>query len=122
MTTVKLAGQASVCKFTIQCPHELCGRDVNYTDAILCDALIRGTAASGIQLDFLSDKNQDMSLEDVLQFVEAKEAGKRSASRLLDTLATDVTSDIVDSTASSYKKKHRLALQTDKKETCTYCG
>ncbi|GFR68199.1 hypothetical protein ElyMa_000270900 [Elysia marginata] len=118
----RLAGQASVCKFTIECPHELCGRDVNYTDAILRDALIRGTADSDIQLDLLSDKNQDMSLEDVLQFVEAKEAGKRSASRLLDTHATDATSDMVDATSSSYKKKHRLALQADKKETCTYCG
>ncbi|KAK3715192.1 hypothetical protein RRG08_040041 [Elysia crispata] len=75
-----LAGQAGVCKFTIKCPSDTCGCAVNYTEAIVRDALIRGVADPDIQLDLLSHKNQDMSLEDVLQFVEAKEAGKRSAS------------------------------------------
>ena len=30
-------------------------------------------------MDLLGNKNQDMTLEEVLRFVEAKEAGKRSA-------------------------------------------
>ena len=34
-------------------------------------------------MDLLGDKNQDMTLEQALKFDEAKEAGKRSASRLL---------------------------------------
>ncbi|KAK3769232.1 hypothetical protein RRG08_005179 [Elysia crispata] len=81
----RLAGQAGVCKFTIKCSLDTCGCEVNYTEAIVRDALIRGVADPDIQLDLLSHKKQDMSLEDVLQFVEAKEAGKRSAFRLLDT-------------------------------------
>ena len=40
-------------------------------------------------MDLLGDKNQDMMLEQALKFVEAKEAGKRSASRLLPPQATD---------------------------------
>jgi hypothetical protein len=67
----RLAGQAGVCKFIVKCPAEGCGQDVNYTNAILRDALTRGIADPDIQLDLLSDKNQDMTL-DVLQFVEAK--------------------------------------------------
>ena len=119
----RLEGQARVCNFTIKCPHAACGRDVNYTDAILCDALIRGTADPDIQLDMLSDKNQNMTLEDALRFVEAKEAGKSSASRLLDAHATDATSDSVDAAHSNYQKNRRLALITDKKDpSCTYCG
>ena len=89
----RLAGQAGVCNFTIKCPPAICGRVVNYTDAILRDALIRGTADPDIQLDILIDKDQNMTLEDALQLVEAKEAGKRSASRLLDAHATDATSE-----------------------------
>ena len=36
-------------------------------------------ADSELQLDLLGDKNQDMTLEEVVQFVEAKESTKRSA-------------------------------------------
>lgn len=118
----RLAGQAGVCRFTTKCPSEACGRDVSYTNAILRDALIRGVADPDIQLDLLSHENQDMSLEDALQFVEAKEAGKRSASRLLDSHATDSASASVDAASSNYQKGKRLALKSDKKELCTYCG
>jgi hypothetical protein len=117
----RLAGQAGVCKFIVKCPAENCGQDVNYTDAILRDALTRGIADPDIQLDLLSDKNQDITLEDVLQFVEAKEAGKRSASRLLDSHATEVATGAqaveVAASSSAYKKGKQRPP-----ELCTYCG
>ena len=59
-----------------------CDNAVNYTDAILRDVLTKGIADPEIQPDLLRDKNQDMSLEEVFKFVEAKESGKRSASQL----------------------------------------
>ena len=79
----RLRGQAGICKFMIKCPG--CDIEVNYTDAILRDVLTKGIADPKIQLDILGDKNQDMTLEEVFKFVEAKESGKRSASKLLDT-------------------------------------
>lgn len=85
----RLRGQAGVCKFLIKCPG--CDTDVNYTETILRDILTRGLADSEIQLDLLGDKNQDMTLEEVFQFIEAKEAGKRSAGRLLETQGADAT-------------------------------
>ena len=121
----RLAGQAGVCKFTIKCPSDTCGCEVNYTEAIVRDTLIRGVADPDIQLDLLSHKKQDMSLEDMLQFVEAKEAkeaGKRLASRLLDTHTTDATSDMVNTTSSSYQRNKRLSVKVDQKGLCTYCG
>ena len=45
--------------------------------------LSRGLEDSEIQMDLLGDRNQDMMLEQILRFIEGKEAGKRSASRLL---------------------------------------
>lgn len=59
----RLRRQAGVCTFMILCLS--CSATVNYTDAILCD----------IQLDLLSDTNQNMTLEEAFQFIEAKEAG-----------------------------------------------
>ena len=71
----RLRGQASVCKFTQQCPN--CEDDVDYTEAMVKDVLCRGLQDSEIQIDLLGNRNQDMILEPVLGFVEAKDAGKR---------------------------------------------
>ena len=83
MFGVRLSGQASVCKFVMTCPG--C---TTYTEEILRVVFTRGIADAESQLDLLGDKNQDMKLE-VFQFVEAKEAGKRSTSRLLDSHAAE---------------------------------
>ena len=72
----RLRGQASVCKFTQKCTS--CDANGNYTEAMVKDVLCRGLEDNEIQKDLLGDKNQDMSLEEALGFVEAKEAGKRS--------------------------------------------
>ena len=83
----RLKGQANVCKYVQQ--YAGCGANMDYTEAILRDVLCRGLEDADIQMDLLGDKNQDMTLEQALKFVEAKEAGKRSASHLLLPQATD---------------------------------
>ena len=112
----RLQGQASVCKYVITCKCPGCDIDVhvNYTEPIVRDALARGLADPDIQLDLLGDKNQNMSLEEVSQFIEAKEEGKRPASRLLDSHAAEAAS-------SSYQKTKQNAVK-DKNDTCSYCG
>lgn len=104
-----LRGQAGVCRFVITCPN--CNHEVNYTGTIVRDVLARGIAYPDIQHDPIGDKNQNMTLKEVTQFVAAKEAGKRSASRHLDTHSIAAT--------SSYKKTKQ---PKDKNETCFYCG
>ena len=115
----RLRGQASVCKFTQRCTG--CEATVDYTEAMTKDVLCRGLEDNEIQLDLLGDKNQDMTLEQVLRFVEAKEAGKRSASRLLLPQAVD------SAAGSSYRKQKRTPpkdaqLKDLDQGTCTYCG
>ena len=107
----RLRGQAGICKFLEKCPG--CNTDVNYTESVLRDVLAKGIANSEIQLDLLGSNNQDMSLEEVFKFVESKEAGKRSASRLLD-------SHTVESTSSSYRKS-KQTTQKHNQEPCSYC-
>ena len=84
-----------MCKFVQKCIN--CDAVVDYTEAMLRDVLCRGMEDSEIQLDLLGDKNQDMTLEQMLRFIEAKEAGKRSATQLLLPHATDAI------TGSAYK-------------------
>jgi NADH pyrophosphatase NudC (nudix superfamily) len=86
-----------------------CSAQINYTDAIMRDVLTRGI----VDPDLLGNKNQNMALEEVIQFVEAKEAGKQSASRLLDSPSVEA--------ASSYKRS-KQALSKDNQDLCSYCG
>ena len=77
------------------------------------DVLSRGLVDPEIQRDLLGDKKQDMTIEEVFQFVEAKEADRRSASRLCDRESVYV--------ASTYKKAKQDSNRVDT-ELCSYCG
>ena len=71
-----------------------------------------------IQLVFLGDKNQDMTLEQILRFVEAKEARKRSAIQLFLPRAPDAV------IGSSYKRQKRDAAEGPSprdQDPCRYC-
>ena len=122
----RIKGQAGTCKYMTKCLADGCGADVDFTEAILRDVLARGIADQEIQLDLLGDQHQDMSLEDMLSFVEAKESGKRSASRLLDAQGANAMS-------SAYRRSKILesrgkvpspkVSQTERQQTtCSYCG
>ena len=113
----RLRGQTSVCKFLLKCE---CDRDINYTDSVLRDVLIRGLADSDIQLELLVNQNQNMTLEEVFKFVEAKEAGKRSASKLLDSQGAEAASSYRRNKTASRTKQDKP--QSKPSEICSYCG
>ena len=67
---------------------------VDFAGEILCDVLAHGIMDDEIQLDLISDQNKKMKIEEMIKFVEARESGKRSASRLLDTPSVNAASSI----------------------------
>ena len=108
----RVKGQAHICNLDVKCEH--CNTEISFADEVMRDVVIRGMADSEIQLEVLGDKNQHMTLEEMFQFIDLKEAGKRSASSLTE-------SNPVDAVTSSYKKLvRRSALNQD--ECCNYCG
>ena len=67
----------------------------------------------------MGDKNQDMTFEQMLRFIEAKEAGKRLATQLLLPHAADAV------TGSTYKRQKRNATEgplSKEQDPCSYCG
>ena len=71
-----------------------------------------------IQLELLGDKYQDMTLEQILRFIEAKEAEKRSATRLFLPHVTDAI------TGSTYKRQKRDVAEEPSlkdQDPCSYC-
>jgi len=76
---------------------------VNFADEILRDVLARGIVDDEIQLDLISDQNQKMKIEEMIRFVEARESGKRSESRLLETPSVNAASSMY-----SRNKQHEV--------------
>ena len=118
----RLRGQAGVCNYRVKCPSEVCNASVDYSGIMVRDALIRGLNDEEIRLDILGESRQDMSLEDALSYAEAKESGKRSASRLLIEDSPVVTTAAV----SSYRRSERQRYDPDETRSstsaCGYCG
>ena len=100
----RLRGQASVCNFQVECK---CAAEVDYSNVMIRDALIRGLEDEEIRLDILGQSAKDLTLEETLSFAEAKESGKRSAGRL-NTGNTSMTA----ASTSSYRRSERIRLFT----------
>lgn len=108
----RLKGQSSVCKFVQECPS--CTTHVDFTNQMIRDVLVKGIVDSDIQLNLLSVNNQEMSLEEVIQYIEAKESGKRSLSKLAQNYQA------ANASRSQYQ---RAKIQnTGPAVKCTYCG
>ena len=95
----RLRGQAGMCNLAQECSSNTCTQMNSFMDQILRDVLIRGIADYDIRLAILQDKNQDMTLEEAFQFIEAKETGKKSASQMKDA------DELAAARSSSYRRQ-----------------
>ena len=113
----RIKGQAGICNLSINCTE--CDAEMSYKDEVLRDVLARGVADPEIQLELLGDCNQNRTLEEMFNFIEIKESGKRSASQLLQN--TTFTNPQTVNATSSYKQDKQLQMK-EKLELCMYCG
>ena len=105
----RLKGQANICKYTLKhkCP---CNKesDANYSNEMVKNVLACGLADPEIRLSLLSDENQEMSLEQMIKFIEAKEIGKKSASRFSDNHKVNSVKSSYKSEASKFSDNHKV--------------
>ncbi|GFO36283.1 retrovirus-related pol polyprotein from [Plakobranchus ocellatus] len=115
-----LRGQAGICSFNIKCSFYTYGAIVDYSDAMIWGMLNRGLNDKEVRPDILRQSRQDMLLEDALRYIEAKESGKRSASRLDEGGSSTVTA------TSSYMRQDKPSSDGGKNSPlstmCSYCG
>ena len=124
----RLKGQASICEYNTEAQCK-CGEKptVNYGDKVMRQIIAANIEDSEIQKDLLSalnNKESQMTVEQVIDFIEARENGRESALKLSSyqnqTLAP----------ASSFKKNIRSQNKTysqamkpnNSKEKCMNCG
>ena len=125
----RLKGQAGTCNYTMKhtcsCKKE---SDINYSEEMVRNILASGLADNDIQRDLFGDANQEMPLEQMINFIEAKEGGKRSASQVTSTVRTFAV-------RSTYKRDVNRAVKTHNQSTrsensniryrsgfCGWCG
>ncbi|GFR97848.1 enzymatic polyprotein [Elysia marginata] len=112
----RLKCQADVCQFKIKCT---CGLENNYCVNMIRDTLITGLADDDIRLKVLGPSNQEMSLDETIRFIEAKDSGKRSASRIKPPSSASVDAS---STYRQAEKRRLQPHQSDSKDKVTLCG
>lgn len=121
-------GKASTCDYTTEALCE-CGKKttVNYGDKVTRQIIIANMADSEIQKDLLGELNnrKSMSVEQVVNFIAARENGRESALKLSNYQHQNMAP------ASSYKKSARpqtknmnqvIKPKNNFKEKCSNCG
>ena len=98
-------------KFKEKCHN--CAEEVDFTEQMVLDHLIRGLADEAIQTKVLAMNEEDISLPKVVKFIESEELAKWSLS---DTKAIGPVSGL-----SSYKKTLKSA-SNGKLKLCRKCG
>lgn len=92
--TNRIKGQAGICAFTKKHECKSCKveNDVDYSEDMIQDVIARGLSDPDIQLELLGKPDQDMSLDETIEFIKTKEAGKISASHIATQSASAIKS------------------------------
>ena len=116
----RLRGHASVCGFQVECK---CKSSVDYSNIMVRDALVRGLEDEEIRLDILGNPKQDLTLEEVLKYADAKESGKRSAGQLNSaTSSTAATSSYHKQNKQTLSHGHEFRAPSNTNSACGHCG
>ena len=104
----RVKGQTRICNYSVKFKPKCdgCGKekeyDVDYTDIQVCDVLVSSLSDNEIRTDILSEMDQDMPLNNLVQLIEAKEVGKKSATQLSNPHK-------ISAVKSSYKRETKQA-------------
>ena len=72
----ELCEQSKLCKYSIKCTAPGCDTDVDYSDDMIKDYLVRGIADPEILSDLLEDPQSNSTLAQVVDFIAVKEQAK----------------------------------------------
>ena len=114
----RLRGVAEVCKLTVKCPCEP-SVQVSYADKEIYHCLVKGLADMDIRNQVMGEV-QEMNLDTLVKFVEAKESG-RKAGRYLDSGEVEVNK------VTGYRLSQREQMLADRgtidtEAKCKFCG
>ena len=116
----RLRGLAGICILSLTCSKEDCDESVSYANAMILHAMVKGLFDDDTKEEVLS-KTPELDLESTITFVEAREAGKRSAGVLVG--GGLASSQVNKLTAHQAGKKTDMLRQTDDDDKkCNFCN
>ena len=114
----RLKGIAEVCKLTVKCPCNP-GVQVSYADKEIYHCLVKGLADMDIRNQVMGEV-QEMDLDALVKYVEAKESG-RKAGRYLDSGEAEVNK--ITGYRVSQREQQLAGRETvDNEVKCKFCG
>ena len=121
--TARLKGQAAICDFTVKCSVSTCQNPTSYTDKMVAHLLVRGLVDPAIQEQVLAHaaSGQDLSLDEIQKFVEAKEIGRRSGAIIAGASGLNRLSDYKGGKEPG-RQRIRSNSETSSHEKCGWCG
>ena len=122
--TARVKGQAALCNYSIHCAT--CDTDISYAEQEIMDQICTGLCDPEIQKEVLALCDQTKTTENLVTFIENREAGKRSQFAL-----TSASANV--SRISQYKKNQKSSnigtipsdtsiTQSTESQICSYCG
>ena len=109
----RLRGLAAVCDFSVVCA---CGKKLSSEEKWILMAMIKGLNDEDTKQEVMS-KVTELSLEETIAFVEARETGKKSISRLN---GGGLASSQLNKINTRYKEQGQFS--NNAQEKCKYCG
>ena len=88
----ELRGQSKLCKYTVKCTRAGCDTDIEYSDDIIKDQLVRGIADPEILSDLLGDLQPNRTLAQVVDFIATKEQAKTERGSMNNSTSGSVAS------------------------------
>ena len=107
----RIKGRSLSCNFEVKVPNS--NDTISYASQAIKDVLVLGLEDQAIQADLLGSSGKEMSLEEVITFIEAKESGKESTNYLNGIQGAGAVS-------STYKRENKKAFK--KNAVCCFCG
>ena len=114
----RVKGQAGLCNYSIKCTS--CDAEVSYAEEEIRDQLCTGISDPEIQKEVLAQRQRHTTTEDLIGFIEDREAGRRSQSAL--TSSSGSVSKISAYQKSKSKPPETTPQNPVTKENCSYCG
>ena len=111
---------ARTCKYRVKCSKDGCDQNVDYSNEMVLDQLVKGLNDDEIQKKVLSSKEDEFNLQNVEKIIVAEECSKATQKESKSTLPSEQIAQM-----SAYKRNKRaMATQNQKQDSnnCKSCG
>ena len=108
---------ARTCRYSIQCSAQGCNTNIDYSNEMVLDQLVRGLNDDDIQKKVLSCPEENFNLAAVEKIIIAEESSKATQKESRSSFPSEQLAPI-----STFKKSKKKPITTSNNKKCSSCG